>query len=238
MTPVCRSFVTAACTLWLSAVAFGQPDFIPPTPGWGASSNPYGRSFQYLASPQVQEELKLTDDQWDKIKQAQEEMRKKVRDVYSSMDSNERDPQKRAQKYRERFQALGDEAEAKARAILRKEQAERLKQIIWQTQMSWGSREILDVLLDKELSADLGLSDEQRDQLRRKQAVVFEQNREKVRAFYRQLYAETRETLFAELTADQRKKLEARLGPNYEFKPEAGRKSVSGAAGKEAKPKK
>jgi len=236
MTLVCRSLAAAAFALWLSAVAFGQP---PATPALSAGpfSNPYGRSLEWLANPQVQEELKLTDDQWDRIKQAQEEMRKKVRDVYSSLGSNERDPQKRAQKYRERFQALGDEAEAKARAILRKEQAERLKQIIWQTQMSRGSPEILDVLLDKELSADLGLSDEQRDHLRRKQAAVFEQNREKLRAFYRQLYAETRETLLAELTADQRKKLEARLGPNYEFKPDAVRTSASGPAGKEAKPK-
>ena len=48
-----------------------------PTPSFGPFSNPYGRSFQWLANPQVQEELKLTDDQWDKIKQAQEEMSKK-----------------------------------------------------------------------------------------------------------------------------------------------------------------
>jgi len=237
MTPVCRSLAAAACVLWLSAVAFGQP---PATPAVSAGpfSNPYGRSFQWLANPQVQEELKLTDDQWDKIKQAQEEMSKKMRELYRSKDIGERDPRKREQAIREKTRALSDEAEDKARAILRKEQAERLKQIIWQTQMSRGSPEILDVLLDKELSADLGLSDEQRDHLRRKQAAVFEENRGKVREFYRQLYAKTRETLFAELTADQRKKLEARLGPNYEFKPEAGRKSVSGPAGKEAKPKK
>ena len=102
MTPVCRSLAAAACTLWLSAVAFGQPSHAASAVSFGPFSNPYGRSFQWLANPQVQEELKLTDDQWDKIKQAQEEMSKKMRDVYRSKDINERDPRKREQAYREK----------------------------------------------------------------------------------------------------------------------------------------
>ena len=58
-----------------------------------------------------------------------------------------------------------------------------------------------------------------------------------MQAFYRQLHAETREKLFALLTADQRKKLEALLGPKFELKPDAEGKSAGGAAVKEAKPK-
>ena len=82
-----------------------------------------------------------------------------------------------------------------------------------------------------------GLTDEQRDQLRRKQAEVFQEKTEKVQAFYRQLQAETRENLFALLTADQRAKLEALLGPKFEFKPDAEGTERERAAVKEAKPK-
>lgn len=236
MTPSCRSFAAAACTFWLSAVAFGQPAATP-APNSRPFSNPYGRSFQWLANPQVQEELKLTDDQWDRIKQAQDEMSKKTRELYRSRDVNEKDPRKREQAYRERIQALSDEAEDKARAILSQEQAERLKQIIRQMQMGWGSQGIAGVLLDKDVGAKLRLTDTQREQLRRKQAEVHQENNRRVQAFHRQLRAETREKLFVLLTADQREKLEALLGPQFEFKTDAEGKTMRGAVAKEAAPK-
>ena len=232
MTPVCRSLAAAACASWLSAVAFGQPSATSAASA-GPFSNPYGRSFQWLANPQVQEELKLTDDQWDKIKQAQEEMSKKMRDVYRSKDINERDPRKREQAIREKTRALSDQAEDKARAILSKEQAERLQQIIRQMQMGWGSQGIAGVLLDKEVGAKLRLTEEQQDQVRQRQAEVFQENNRRIQAFYRQLRAETREKLLALLTPEQRKNLDALLGPKFEFKPTAEAKE----AGEEAKPK-
>ncbi len=236
MTLVCRSLAAAACTLWLSAAAFGQPETMP-VPSFGPFSNPYGRSFQWLANPQVQEELKLTDGQWDKIKQAQQDMSKKMRDVYRSTDAKEADPRKREQAYRERIQALSDEAEAKAQAILSKEQAERLQQIIRQMQIGWGSQGIVGVLLDKDVDAKLHLTDEQRERLRRKQAEVHQEKIRKLQEFYRGLQAEAREQLFALLTADQRKQLETLLGPKFELQPGAGSKDAGGAAVKQAKPK-
>jgi Spy/CpxP family protein refolding chaperone len=236
MTPVCRSLAAAACASWLSAVAFGQP---PATSAVSAGpfSNPYGRSFQWLANPQVQEELRLTDDQWAKIKQAQEEMSKKMRDVYRSKDINERDPRKREKAIRERLQPLSDEAEDKARAILNKEQAERLQQIIRQMQMGWGSQGIAGVLLDKDVGAKLRLTEEQQDQLRNRQAEVFQENNRRIQAFYRQLRAETREKLLALLTPEQQKNLEALLGPKFEFKPTVEANETGGPAVEQAKPK-
>jgi Spy/CpxP family protein refolding chaperone len=236
MTPVCRSLAAAACASWLSAVAFGQP---PATPAVSAGpfSNPYGRSFQWLANPQVQEELKLTDDQWDKIKQAQDEMSKKMRELYRSKDISEQDPRKREQAIREKTRALSDEAEDKARAILNKDQAERLQQIIRQMQMGWGSQGIAGVLLDSDVGTKLRLTEEQQDQLRRKQAEVFQENNRRIQAFYSQLRAETREKLLALLTPEQRKNLDALLGPKFELKPTAEAKEAGGPAGKEAKPK-
>jgi Spy/CpxP family protein refolding chaperone len=236
MTPVRPSFAAAACAFWLSAIAFGQP---PATSAVSAGpfSNPYGRSFQWLANPQVQEELQLTDDQWGKIKQAQEEMSKKMRELYRSKDISERDPRKREQAIRERTRALSDEAEDKARAILSPEQAERLQQIIRQMQMGWGSQGIAGVLLDSDVGAKLRLTREQQGQLRQRQAEVFQENNRKVQAFYRQLRAETREKLFAVLTAEQRKNLETLLGPKFEFKPAAEAKEAGGPAAKVAKPK-
>jgi Spy/CpxP family protein refolding chaperone len=236
MTPVCRSLAAAACVLWLSAVAFGQP---PATPAVSAGpfSNPYGRSFQWLANPQVQEELKLTDDQWDKIKQAQEEMSRKMRELYRSKDISERDPRKREQAIREKTRALSDQAEDKARAILNKEQAERLQQIIRQMQMGWGSQGIAGVLLDSDVVAKLRLTKEQQGQLRQRQAEVFQENNRRVQAFYRQLREETREKLFALLTAEQRKNLDALLGPKFELKPGVEGKGAGGPAVQEAKPK-
>jgi len=236
MTPVCRSLAAAACAFWLSAVAFGQPPATSPVSA-GPFSNPYGRSFQWLANPQVQEELKLTDDQRDKIKQAQAEMSKKMRELYRSKDISERDPRKREQAIREKTRALSDEAEDKARAILNKDQAERLQQIIRQMQMGWGSQGIAGVLLDPDVGAKLRLTEEQQDQLRQRQADVFQENNRRVQAFYSQLRAETRDKLLALLTAEQRKNLEALLGPKFELKPAAEAKEAGGPAAKVTKPK-
>jgi len=238
MNPVCRSLAAAACAFWFSAAAFGQPDHLAPTSGFGPFNNPYGRSFQSLADPQVQEELKLTDDQWDKIKRAQEEMKKKMGEVYRSKDINEKDPRKRAQAYHERIQALSDEAEDKAHAILSEKQAERLQQILRQKQMVWGSLGILSVLLDKDVVEKLRLTDDQREQLRRKQADVYQENKRAREAFYSRLLAETREKMFALLTAEQRNQLEGMLGPKFEPRSEAERKAEAKAAVKEAKPRK
>jgi hypothetical protein len=233
MTSACRSLAAIACAFWVSAVAYGQP----PVTVHGPFSNPYGRSLEWLANPQVRAELKLTDEQLDQVEQARLEMRRKVRDLYRSKELNERDPRKRAQAYRERTQALSDEAEDKARAILSREQTDRLQQVIWQAQMELGSLGILGTLLDKDVSAKLSLSDEQRDQLRRKQPEVSEENNRKREAFRRQMLAETREKMFALLTVDQRKKLEVMLGQKFQLNPAAKDNAEGEASAKQANPK-
>jgi Spy/CpxP family protein refolding chaperone len=236
MTLFPRALAAATCTFWLSAAVFGQPGAIP-APNVGPFSNPYGRSFQWLANPQVQEELKLTDEQRDKIKQARDEMTQKVRDLYKSQNVNESDFRKRQQVYRERIQALSDEAERKAECILSTSQATRLKQIIRQAQLSWRSDGIVAVLLEKDVSADIRLMDDQRKQLRQEQADLQRERAEKVQEFYRQLQEEARERLFAVLTADQRQKLEALLGPKFELKlPVAGDQMPGPLAG-DSKPR-
>jgi hypothetical protein len=221
MTLFRQALVAVAWLFWLSAVVFGQPDAMPAAPSIGPFSNPYGRSLQWLANSQVQEELQLTDEQRDKIRQAQDEMTRKVRDLYKSQDVNEKDFRKRQQAYREKIQVLSDEAERKAETILTKAQTVRLKQIIRQTQLSWRSDGILAVLLEKDVGADLRLTDQQRDQLRQKQTELQHERARKAQEFYRQLQKEARERLFAVLTADQRQKLETLLGPRFELKPPA-----------------
>ena len=236
---VCRPLAVAACAFWLNALAFGQPPGLPspPTPFSRPFSNPYGRSLEWLANPQVQEELQLTNDQWDKIKQAQDEMRSKVGALYRSQELNEKDPRKRGQLYRERIQALSDEAENKARAILNREQTQRLQQIIRQTQMDWGSLGIIGVLLDKDVGEKLGLTEQQRDDLRRTQAQVFEENNRKLDEFRRQLRADTREKMFSLLTDEQRKTLEGLLGPRFELKSPVKSLPAGQATADQPKPK-
>jgi len=239
MVRVCRPLAAAACVFWLSAVACGQPPApsVPTSPFPRPFSNPYGRSLEWLANPQVQEELRLTEDQWARIKQEQEEMRKRVGELYRSQELNERDPRKRGQLYRERIQALSDEAESKARAILTPAQVERLQQMIRQAQMDWGSLGIVGVLLDKDVGGKLGLTEEQRDRLRRKQAEVFAENNRKLDEFRRQLRADTREKMFALLTSDQRKTLEGLLGPKFELQPPAKPAPAGEADAGPSKPK-
>ena len=235
---VCRPLAVAACAFWLNALAFGQPPGLPspPTPFSRPFSNPYGRSLEWLANPQVQEELQLTNDQWDKIKQAQDEMRKKVRELYRSGEFDPRDPQKR-QQADQKLKALSDEAESKARAILTPAQAERLQQMIRQTQMDWGSLGIIGVLLDKDVGEKLGLTEQQRDDLRRTQAQVFEENNRKLDEFRRQLRADTREKMFSLLTDEQRKTLEGLLGPRFELKSPVKSLPAGQATADQPKPK-
>ena len=235
MTLICRFLAAAGCTLWFTAAALGQ-QAAAPAPKVFPFSNPYGRSFQWLNNPQIQEEIRLTDDQWDRIKQAQEEMSHKVQELYQSRELNKGDVQKRQQAYRERIQALSDEAENKSRAILSKEQTVRLKQIIRQMQMRWGSQGIAGVLLEKDVVTGLELTEEQRQELRRKQAEIQQESVRKTREFYRRLQDEAREKLFGVLTADQRQKLETLLGPKFEIKSGAEGERKPGAAEEEAKP--
>lgn len=236
---VCRPLAVAACAFWLNALAFGQPPGMPgpPPPFSRPFSNPYGRSLEWLANPQVQEELHLTADQGDKVKQTQDEMRKKVGALYHSEELNEKDARKRGQLYRERIQVLSDEAESKARAILTPAQADRLQQMIRQTQMDWGSLGIIGVLLDRDVGEKLGLSEQQRDELRRKQALVFEENNRKLDEFRRQLRAATREKMFSLLTDQQRKTLEGLLGPRFELKSPVKNLPAGPATAERPKPK-
>lgn len=221
------------CLLSLKAIAGDQPLEPPST---GPFSNPYGRSFQWLANPQVQEEIKLTEEQWGRIKQAQDEMDRKVRDLYKSPDLKSHDFRSRQQEVHQRAQALSEEAERKAEAILTARQAARLKQIIRQSQLHWRSAGILAVLLENEVAAELQLTDEQRQQLRQKQAELQRERVRKVQEFYRQLQQEARKQLFALLTADQRHKLEKLLGPEFELQPSAAGARLPGPPMPHAKP--
>lgn len=216
-----RVFAVVAWTFLSDAAVLAQPKPLPP-PSFGSFSNPYGRSLQWLAHPQVQDELELTGEQRDALRGAQDEMTRKVRELYRSPEVNQKDFRQRQQAYREKLEALSDEAERRAEAILTGPQAVRLKQIIRQTQLGWRSDGILAVLLDQEISTALRLTDHQREALREEQGKIQRERARKVQEFYRQLQTAARERMFAVLTADQRRQLDKLLGPAFELQPPVG----------------
>lgn len=94
-----------------------------------------------LRSEQVQEELKLTEDQKSQLSKMAEEQRAEMRERMGGMFGSNREEMSEAERKAQQekvgkiFQELGKKAEEKIRGILEAEQFKRLKQIDLQQQM-------------------------------------------------------------------------------------------------------
>jgi Spy/CpxP family protein refolding chaperone len=174
-----------------------------------------------LTNKSVQDELKLTDEQKDKIKTALDKVREDQKDAFATM----RD---RQAKEEDRAEARKKVTEATTKAldgILKKEQEARLKQIQLQ-------QEGVRVFVNSDVQSALKLSDEQKDKIK---TIVEDTGKETREAFQglnfqdREKMAEARkkvEALTKEATEkietilkdDQKKALKDMMGEKFEIK--------------------
>ncbi len=199
--------------------AYGQ--FAP------AMGPPSGRSFfgrgggmaGTAREPDVQKELRLTDEQIRQIDEISEQSRAASRELFSQFgDLREASPEERDARMaeiRKQMEARQRETDLKLKPILSAEQFARLEQVTLQ-------RAGASALLQSQMVADLKITDEQQGKLREVLEARFEGDRSQMTAEGFQKWREERDAkALALLTEDQRKAFDAKLGPKSVIDPAA-----------------
>jgi Spy/CpxP family protein refolding chaperone len=200
----------------LSTAATAQP------PGGG----PGGRGFggpggggglgMLLRSDEVRAELELLDDQTEKLQAIEEEMRDKIRETMGGrMRGGERPDW---DSMRATFDEMRKEVEEKIGEVLTTQQMDRLRQIETQQQIQRGGARSL---MGGALADKLGLTDEQKQQLREKARETEAKLQEKIAA----ARADAREEMLSILTSEQRATLDEMTGTPFTMseQPQFGR---------------
>ena len=243
-----RTFILVLASLAVVSTAFAQTS-PPPAGGQGGGGGRMrgqggqrggqrggGGMYGLLSRPEVQTELKLTDDQKQKLTDAQTAMRSKMQASFGQGASTA-DATARAAAMKQ----MQDDYSTSVKGILSGDQLGRLKQIYLQQQ---GMRAVLDPDVQKSLA----LSSDQIAKIKALQANEQKANadiREKVQAgtLDRNASRETTQKnnqimtdeLGKILTADQKSKLSALGGAPFSLPPQqgrgGGRRGGGGAAG-------
>jgi Spy/CpxP family protein refolding chaperone len=221
----------AAMVLALTTAATAQP----PGGGFGGGrggfggpgGGPGGGMGMLLRSDEVRAELELLDDQVEKLQAIEEEMRDKIRqEMGGRMRGGER-PDFEAM--RATFDEMRKEVETKVGEVLTTQQMDRLRQIETQQQINNGGARSL---MGGPLADKLGLTDEQKEQLREKAREVEAKLQEKMAA----ARAEAREEMLTVLTSEQRATLDELTGTPFTMteQPQFGRGGDRGDRGDRA----
>jgi hypothetical protein len=165
--------------------------------------------------PEVQHEVELTDDQKTELGKLRTEIRDQIRnqmqDSFNGMrDLSEEERQARIDQIRGQMDTIRKDVEAKLQKVLLPNQFDRLKQIDLQSRVQ---REGAAALTSGELADQLGLTDDQREQLQQKSEQVQQDLQTKIR----QARLDARNQLLDSLTADQRAKLETLMGAQFDL---------------------
>ena len=179
------------------------------------------QSLMYLLYyPQMQKEIEIVDDQKAELQKIQTEMQAKMTEAYKTMnDQQGGDALARQQKYMELYQTLGKETEEKVAKILLPHQKRRLNQIMLQMKLSQTSYGygFAGALEGDEVGKELGITDAQREELKKKEEKIRSEYMKKYQEFYKKLNEETQAELMSVLTPAQKKKLEGLLGAKFEW---------------------
>lgn len=225
----------------------GGPGGPPGMQGRGPMPPPGGplRLGMLLRMEEVREELGLTDEQMQQLREAGREMRARMggrrggergerpprgerprppRGEGSLGDEGpeaegDRPPRPRGEgreemrrRFRDRAEAMGEKVEERLAGILNEEQMTRLKQIDTQLQVR---RQGARALTHGPLADELGVSEEQGDQLRDKAHEI----RGALAQQIRDVTDASREELIQELTTEQQAKLDELMGEPFDMPP-------------------
>ncbi|HXG10669.1 MAG TPA: Spy/CpxP family protein refolding chaperone [Gemmataceae bacterium] len=170
----------------------------------------------------VQEELKLTREQAEKVSQFQEKTIEKIKEGFAKLQDAR--PEERREKFHQMMKEVSQDAEKMVKEVLKPEQARRLKQI----QMQQAG---VENFTRAEIQRLLRLTDEQKDKLtalaedtrKDSQAILREARRDpqkmpEARKRVETLKREAMEKANAVLTDEQRKLWKDLLGEPFEMK--------------------
>ncbi len=186
----------------------GMPMFDPNN--WGSLLN----------IPEVRQELDIMDAQFSEITKARKEMESTLKAKIQEMVSGGFEPGQAknvADIIREQRKAIDEQV----REHLLPNQIQRLKEVALRMHMKQAGT--VGLLEQKNVMEELGITKDQLDALKTKAKSLDEELRERVEA----LKKKAQEELVRELNPEQRKKLEAMLGKDFDYKaPEVQRSRV------------
>jgi len=119
----------------------------------------FGNPTMLLQNEGVQKELKLSEDQIQKIKDVSEKTREKYREQFESLRSSSSDQSEQREKMQALFRTASEETAKELAGILKPEQDKRLKQIGLQQRG-------VQAFQDPEVEKELKLTDDQKESIR------------------------------------------------------------------------
>src|SRR5262249_13071776 len=144
-----------------------------------------------------------------------DQIRNQMQDSFNGLrDLSEEERQARIDQMRTQMDTIRKDVESKLQKVLLPNQFDRLKQMDLQSRVQ---REGAAALTSGELADQLGLTDDQKEQIEQKAAQVQQDLQTKIR----QARLDARNQLLDVLTPDQRTKLESLMGSQFDL-PEPG----------------
>jgi hypothetical protein len=178
-----------------------------------------GGAGMLLANPDVQQELKLSDDQIAKSKEVSQSVREKFKDKITAL--KDAPQEERLAKFQEVMKAVGEETDKALKGVLNADQQKRLKQLELQQRGA-------DAFTDPEVEKTLNLTAEQKDKMKtiredagKEMREVFQNaagNIQEAMTKIQTLRKETTEKATSTLTDTQKKTWKEMTGAPFEFK--------------------
>jgi len=165
-----------------------------------------------LAIPDVQKELKLSEDQLSKLKDSLNTVMDKHKDDITKLQQLPPEEQKK------KMMVINEEHNKAVAGVLDAKQWKRYKQIQWQL-------DPIGSLQDPDLQKELKLSDEQKKKIdgffndANKKVQEMMKNRETSREKYQTVVKDLEKKTNDVLTEDQQKNLKELKGPSFQFSP-------------------
>jgi len=202
--------VTILAVFALSQIAAAQQR--RPGAGRGPTAAFGGGYFSLLRQEDVRKELELVEEQENELAQIGAEMREQMRELFSGLrDVPAEQRREKMAELRDEFSQLAESMRSRVDAVLLPNQRDRLQQLMLQAQLR--QQGTVSTLTSPQLAERLGLSDEQVEELKQKEAEVTAELQKEIQ----KLRAEAREKLLEVLSLSQRQKLEELLGQQVEF---------------------
>jgi Spy/CpxP family protein refolding chaperone len=163
---------------------------------------------------EVQQELQLVDEQQEKVADVvdatRNQMRDELRDLFSQMgDLSDEERQQRFDQIRSKVDSINAAMEKRLKKVLLPHQFDRLKQIELQSRIQQRGAA---ALTSGELAETLDLTEAQREKLEQRADEVQQELQEQIR----QLRIEAQNKILAVLSPEQRAKLEAMMGDQFD----------------------
>ncbi len=165
------------------------------------------QSGNLMHNTDVQKDLELDQDQIKELKKIQQDFNQQVNEEMKSARSG--GGKFDTKKWSQTYQRLSEERKSAMGAVLLPHQSKRLEQI--RTQMQIKSRGDLRTLVGQSVAEELGIDEDQKNQLKKRSAEINAELQEEIA----KLKEQAREKLLRELRPDQRKKFKEMVGEKF-----------------------